>query len=226
MTENIMDYFSTLVPFLGNILGNNCEIVLFDLQENKRCITAIAHNHISGRKIGSPLSPDILSILDSGRWREKDFECNYPKKRGSSSGSRFSNYFIKQDNKLLGILYISIDDSCYERICQSILELANTSFPCSCQNSEKAFSYADGFSGNLTENIERILNHYLALHQIPSTHLTRQEKILLVEEFYQNGIFLIKGAVPAAAQKLHCSEATIYRYLSKVEKKFSSKLVI
>ena len=43
------------------------------------------------------------------------------------------------------------------------------------------------------------------------------EKIRIVEDLQQAGIFYIKGAVSEVATQLGSSEATIYRYLSKLK---------
>ena len=47
--------------------------------------------------------------------------------------------------------------------------------------------------------------------------LTMDEKIRIVEDLQQAGIFYMKGAVSEVAAQLGSSEATIYRYLSKLK---------
>ena len=51
------------------------------------------------------------------------------------------------------------------------------------------------------------------------TVVNRAEKITVIQTLYDKGVFLIKGAVPEVAQALFCSEATVYRYLSKLSGK-------
>ena len=53
---------------------------------------------------------------------------------------------------------------------------------------------------------------------INMTKLKKKEKIKIVSALKEKGIFLLKGAVPEVALLLNSSEATIYRYLSEVEK--------
>lgn len=52
---------------------------------------------------------------------------------------------------------------------------------------------------------------------LPPDRLTMDEKILIVEDLQQAGIFYMKGAVSEVATQLGSSEATIYRYLSKLK---------
>ena len=44
-----------------------------------------------------------------------------------------------------------------------------------------------------------------------------EEKIRIVESSHHAGIFYMKGAVSEVAAQLGSSEATIYRYLSKLK---------
>lgn len=48
--------------------------------------------------------------------------------------------------------------------------------------------------------------------------LTAAEKKQIVSVLASNGVFCLKAAVKAVATGLHCSQASIYRYLSQIEK--------
>ena len=52
---------------------------------------------------------------------------------------------------------------------------------------------------------------------LPPDRLTMDEKIRIVEDLQQAGIFYMKGAVSEVAAQLGSSEATVYRYLSKLK---------
>ena len=52
---------------------------------------------------------------------------------------------------------------------------------------------------------------------LPPDRLTMDEKIRIVDDLQQAGIFYMKGAVSEVAAQLGSSEATIYRYLSKLK---------
>lgn len=52
---------------------------------------------------------------------------------------------------------------------------------------------------------------------LPPDRLTMEEKIRIVESLHHAGIFYMKGAVSEVAAQLGSSEATIYRYLSKLK---------
>ncbi len=48
-----------------------------------------------------------------------------------------------------------------------------------------------------------------------AAHLRRALKVITALE--ASGTFLLKGAVKSAAASLHCSQASIYRYLAQVK---------
>lgn len=70
----------------------------------------------------------------------------------------------------------------------------------------------DFITSNVTE-INQSLNGGMPLER-----LTQVEKVAIVRELKNRGVFLMKGTIPPVAELLGCSEATIYRYLSIVNK--------
>lgn len=217
--RNIMEHYEKLVHFLGNVLSPNCEIALLDLRANKNCITAIANGHISGRTVGAPITNLALQIINTNAWKETDSQCNYLGLTKDNNHLRSSSYFIKDNNELIGMLCINIDISPYEHLSKSIMQMA-------CANCiETPLELLDSlnlshekFTNNLSDTIDTMLKENVDLASIPVNRLTQDEKIAIVATLHKNGVFHIKGAVANVAERLHCSEATIYRYLNKVTK--------
>ena len=53
---------------------------------------------------------------------------------------------------------------------------------------------------------------------VVAERLTPEERLNVIAALESSGTFLLKGAVKSAAISLHCSQASIYRYLSQVKK--------
>ena len=51
----------------------------------------------------------------------------------------------------------------------------------------------------------------------PENRLKKKDRLLIVSELIDKGLFLLKGAVNEVSLKLNSSEATIYRYLNEIE---------
>ena len=52
---------------------------------------------------------------------------------------------------------------------------------------------------------------------IPPERMSSEEKMEIVKKLNEKGIFLLKGEVSRVANYLKVSDATIYRYISKVK---------
>ena len=52
---------------------------------------------------------------------------------------------------------------------------------------------------------------------VTAERLTSDERLKIIAALEANGIFLLKGAVKDVAVGLHCSQASVYRYLSQVK---------
>ncbi len=85
--------------------------------------------------------------------------------------------------------------------------------------SEKYFkSDTEKFPDNMEEVVYGICNQVLSEATVPVDRLSQDEKIAIVEKLDGKGVFLFKGAVALVAGRLQTSEATIYRYLSKINR--------
>ena len=51
---------------------------------------------------------------------------------------------------------------------------------------------------------------------VAADRLTSDERLRIIAALDEGGIFLFKGAVKDVAAELHCSQASVYRYLSQI----------
>lgn len=58
-----LDRYIPLVEFLGQALGERCEVVLHDLTVPEKSIIAIANGNISGRAVGGSVTDFLLKLL-------------------------------------------------------------------------------------------------------------------------------------------------------------------
>lgn len=63
---DILEQYIPLVEFLGEAMGSSCEVVLHDLAVPDESIVAIANGHISGRKLGGPVTNFALWFMKQG----------------------------------------------------------------------------------------------------------------------------------------------------------------
>lgn len=218
-----MEYAKHIVDFLGKALGKDFEIVLQDVVKQE--IIAIANGEVSGRKVGSPLTDFAIKMIASENWKENDCQLNYIGKTSDGKILRSSTYFIKDEEAetLLGMLCININISRYKEVNDIIAEMAGVSFSYKTDNpedvdeNEKALPL-ETFSASLGDMIAKIINKMLEQHgNIPVNRLSKSEKMEIIQQLNDEGIFLMKGAIGIVAHGLECSESTIYRYLNKTK---------
>lgn len=61
----LLEPYKALVPFLAELLGESCEILLHDISQPKHSVIAIANGFHTGRKVG------LLRTLPSRSWRKR-----------------------------------------------------------------------------------------------------------------------------------------------------------
>ena len=219
---DILDYYKKLVDFLGEVLGENAEVVLRDCRKPDHDIIAIANGHVSGRTIGAPITDFTLSILANEEWKEKDYVVNYEGKAAPDKRLRSSTYFIREEGKLVGQLCVNIDMTPYEQVMDRIRQLSGMGL---MSDGGQSGIICSGPVENFSEDVIGDMMKKAVITVVGSSEakvrerLTQKEKIEIIGELNRAGLFQLKGAVGAVAEYLYCSEASVYRYQSKILKK-------
>lgn len=208
MNEKLKNRYKKLVEFLGNVLGENYEIVLHDINNEGSSIVAIENSHISGRSINSPLTGFALELIQSKKYLECDYITNYKAKTKSNLKINGSTFFIKDGQKIEGMLCINHDGSKFEKLSNEILKLANLEMEEPKKSAQEAIE-------QLSENIEEIIEAILQKYSLNVNDLKPKNRAECIKKLYENGIFNVKGSIPKVAKYLNISEPSVYRYLQK-----------
>lgn len=118
--------------------------------------------------------------------------------------------FIKDGSELVGMLCINFDSAKYSRMAQELLAL------CGAHQEPGPTLGVENFVSSLPDAVQAAITDVTG-SALPPDRLTMDEKVRIVEDLQQAGIFYMKGAVSEVAAQLGSSEATIYRYLSKLK---------
>ena len=200
-----------LVDFLAEVFGDDAEVVLQDVSDFNNSVISIRNNHISGRKLGAPATNLVLKVMN-GNFTDKNYITNYRGVSAVGKVVRSSTYFIKDDkNVVVGMLCINID---IDKLVQlknhldGILKLPEEIFE---KTTERFSVSAEGLA---SDSIETILEE----SGISPERMSQEEKMEVVYKLDKNGVFLVKGSICKVASVLNVSNATIYRYLSKIRR--------
>lgn len=222
MDKETIAQYTILSEFLGKTLGEDFEIVLHDIKDKKQSIVHIVNGHITGRTNDAPLTDLALGFISDQTFRDNDYVINYKGFPKNSRILRSSTMFIKdREGNLTGMLCINFDGSKYVSLSKQILELSNMGFSTEGivpHSPAENHDTSDAFSGSIAEVTDSVLSSTLEYADVPAERLTQEEKMRVVKILSDKGIFMLKGAVSGVAEKLHVSEATLYRYIRLVSK--------
>ncbi|EAH5042944.1 DNA-binding protein [Campylobacter coli] len=217
MDEGQKQQFIKLTYFLGEVLGEQYEIVFHVITEDGAYIAAIANSHISGRSLDSPLSAFASELVQNKAYLKEDFLCDYKALIGKSKLVRGSTFFIKNSDELVGILCINHDTSMMRDLVCRIIDIEKLGDMSEFLNQDKENNTSVDSLGNietLSHSIEEILAQSIDMNYLNSDYqLSMAQKEEITKTLYQKGIFNIKGSVPIVARLLKISEPSVYRYL-------------
>jgi len=215
-----------LVEFFGQVVGENCEVLLSDLTKQPPAVVAIANGHVTDRTIGSPLSTATLEIIRDPKYKGQEYIANYPsvtfdgKRSLRSSACRIRN----EEGETVGVFCVNFDITDLLTINKM---LSKFPFISACQSApqkdaaEKNASsiMQEMFSPSIEESLHLAVDQLLREYSVSPDRLTKAEKEEVVQQMYNRGLFTFKGSVALLAKRMSVSEQTIYRYLRECQHK-------
>lgn len=206
--------YKHLVDFLGACLGEYTEVVLYSFDDINKSVIALCNGHIGGTEIGDPLTGFAISKLKDKGKEGPPYYLNYLSMSRNHTPLRSSSFFIlDKHGKPRGLISINTDATKYQLAADILQKLAFLPG----MEYEKSES-TDLFQSSPRDVIIGIMNDVTNSIGVSSDRLTVDEKVEIVRRLNIEGFFLMKGAVSQIALILGTSEATIYRYLSSINK--------
>lgn len=212
--------YKTLITFLGEILGDQFEIVLHIIEEDNVWIESIVNGELSGRNTNSPLTKFALELIESQAYLDKDYISSYKTVTNSGKILQGSTFFIKNGDKLEGMMCINMDFSGQVEVAENVIKMLH--LPKNI-TAKKLLGHMDNkepedFTEILSENVQDIIHEYIDPSLInDNVSLTQDARLEIIKTLEKKGVFQLKGAVTHVAKILKVSEPTIYRYRKIVE---------
>ena len=222
MTEELTSRMAVLVEFLGAVLGQDYEVALYDLDTEGYPVVAIANGRISGQTIGSPLPEAAREKLRQEEYGRSGYAVNFTSHlQGSRKEIRSSVFLIRdEEGRPRGMLGINFDDSRFLTLSHRVMELVHPRgylrqrLPLPGGEERER---GEAVHNDVMEMIAEIFSSAAAALLAPPDRLTQEERIQFVAVLRDRGLFRLKGGIQYAAEKLGCSQASVYRYLDKAK---------
>lgn len=203
----LINTYKTLVDFMAETLGEECEIALHEIKENQVEIVAIRNKHHSNREIGEKIDAigkKVYEIEKNIRYRANYSKMGYQGKEMKSS----SFYIKKQNEEVVGILCFNFDIS--------LAKMAQKYFETLLPKQEKN-NIIDKSTDSVNQITIGMIEETIVETDIPIARMTPAERIEIIKNLQLKGVFGIKGAVRQVSKKLEISETSVYRYLKEIE---------
>ncbi len=206
---NILAQWKQMVPFLAHLCGIYTEVVLHDIQDPEHSVIAIANGHLTGRKIGSPLTDFAKECMDNKVYETTDYLSDYS---GSAKGRPFlsNTIFIKDGDILIGMLCVNRDTT----VCTELTEVMNRFLSGYHLNTSPSAHIQESIEQPVDEPLDRSIKTIISESGYNVRNLPPRERIYLLKLMDAHGIFSTKGSVEAVAKALYVSKPTIYRDLA------------
>lgn len=209
-----LERYIPLVKFMGEICGKNYEIILHDVSTPERSVIAACNGHLSGRRVGDPMTELAKELIRTGAYAEHDYVANYEGR--TRGGKRFvsSTYFIKERGELVGLICVNHDVEDFFALSEHLGNLIQAfSLPVEGQHPT---AYTENLDDSISELSSSLIHSTVLSYRIPLEVMRPADKLEIVRTLEAQGVFATKGSVGQAARELHISEPTVYRYLQKI----------
>lgn len=207
MNNELAKYIS-IANVIAQTFGKHCEVVIHDLSIPQNSVVYTVNNHVTGRKVGQSFEHLIKDVLLSKKF-EHDCTANYVTMTEDGRKIKSSTALIRNsENKVIGALCINYDLEHLNNMKSFLDEFM-------AAEQEETKTIVEPFE-NIMEIVDDLIDKIIGNTLVET--LKRKDKIELISFMDKKGLFLIKGAVEKAAEKLQISKVTVYSYLDEIRK--------
>ena len=194
--------------------GNNCEIVIHDLRNEKleSSVVYIENGHVSNRKLGDGPSGVVLETLSRDPSRIKD-KFSYLTQTEDGRILKSSTMYIREDDGSISYIF-SLN---YDITALLTIETAISSITGTEHTAKKEKDLDDNKPQTITHNVnellDKLIEQALALVGKPVALMNKDDKVAVVQYLNNAGAFLITKSGDKIANLLGISKFTLYSYM-------------
>jgi predicted transcriptional regulator YheO len=204
-----------LAPLVGAIAGTfgpYCEVMLHDLSRPDHSIVAIANGHVTGRRVGDALDPDLYRL--SQREGRSDAFVGWRAHTADGRPLRCTTVLFRdQRGRPVAALGINVDLSLTQAFSTQLgYLLQEGTYE---KRSPIAARSVNHLIGELVE--EAVRRTGKAIDQ-----LDREDRVLIARHLQERGAFAIRRSVSTVARTLGVSRVAMYTYIEEAKRLIES----
>lgn len=203
--------FAAMTPTLEGIAktyGPHCEVVLHDYRDPEHSVRAVAGS-ITGRKVGGAMSEIGMRVLKRGAEAEND--VNYFTRAPDGRRLKCSTMPLRDsEGTLIGALCINIDITPLREVSIMLSQMLNQ------EQTESAADSVTVFANDIEDVIDSLVAQEEVSRSKPAAELSKAERLEVIDQLSDKGVFSIRGAAPQVAARLRISRAALYNDLKEL----------
>ena len=212
----ILENYLPLAKTIAEMFGKKCEVLIHDFSNPQHSIMAIENGHVTGRKIGDPITDLALSIWKKDGYGDKKIDrvVNYKTKTKDGKMLKSSSVFIRDNQKkIIGCICINYDLTEHSMF-HKVMDDFCATFDLDKEKSERDI---ETFTGDVNEVLKNIIQEAIEKIGKPVSLMQKEDKLMVAKITDEKGAFLIKGAINQLAKEINVSRYTIYNYLEEIK---------
>jgi len=199
--NDFYDFLEKLGSLVAETFGHDCEVVISDLNSPESSILAIFNNHVTGRNVGDPLTPQALDRI---KHCADGYYINYRDAKGGKMLKTSTLHFEKNDLNLA--FCINYDCANLEKIQYSL-----SNFLTIQQDDDL------NENGSYAPVIEDAMKEAIANCGKPVRLMDKKDRMLVISYLDSRGILKMQKSIQAIAQYLGISRYSVYNYLKELD---------
>ncbi len=211
-----LEKYIPLIKTIAEMFGKKCEVLIHDFSNPQHSIMVIENGHVTGRKIGDPITDLALSVWKKNGYENKktDRIVNYKTKSKDGKMLKSSTVFIRNNQKkIIGCICINYDITVHSMFYKVMDEFCTT-VDLDKKKSEKGI---ETFTNNVNEILKNIIQEAIEKTGKPVSLMQKEDKLTAAKIADEKGAFLIKGAIAQFAKEINVSRFTVYNYLEEIK---------
>jgi len=213
-TEQDRVILRSQIPFidcLGAMFGDNCEIVLHSFEALHASVIHIVNGHITGRKIGAPVTNIALEKLSEFKNSNENWTVYFSNSGKDNKQFKSSSTLItNNDNVPIGMICMNYSlDVSLQSLVKNFYEPID----------RKQENFSQDVNNLVLSHLEPIRNQVYNNNEIPSKNKVQE----IIRQLNDIGLFELPITNKIVSQELGISSATIYKHLRALNKNAKSK---
>lgn len=203
--ENVLDFLKRLADGISIMFGNQCEVVIRDMNNSESAIVYVKNDHITDKDIDNELS--IFGLDEKDAFTAGNDLVN---SKGITKNKRMiktSSFHIKEED--YHYTFVINYDYTHLSIAQSILNDFTQVGEDRGLNLEEDNSVA--------QMLEDLYEEAIAYIGKPVPVMKKEERVKMVRYLNEKGAFSIHKGIPTISEKMNLSRYTIYNYLKEIK---------